>query len=473
MRSIAVAAVLLSLAGPAYAEPPLRARVPVKVLPPMVGNVVNSKTIFLNRCTGGCKITVGYTDSRKNTSQIATRNSTLSAFSYGDTAWNGVVSCVKNVMSRFNVTVTDVDPGPMVDHFEAMVAGRPEDIGLGPGFGGIAESSCSAIGTCTKYLPNTIVYAFAAVYSGYANKVNEICATAAQELAHSWGLDHVTDPTDPLTYAQSFTGIRQFKDGVKCGSDCVGGVSAQPFSIPCNTAGEHTCVSTGTATQNDVQTLIALFGPAGAQAPMLSVTNPANGSTQSPGFEITANCTSADGVQEVALSIDGVPKATLTVPPFTFMAPATIPEGPHRVSVLCASTKQAITIVNADVVVGTPCVNGGCNAAGYICFDGACIAGPDATGGVGATCNNNADCISDICASDGTSSSCVIPCDLDAKHCPDGFGCIEDGAGGGVCWLGADSGGCCDTSGSNGAGSMLLALGIAATFVTRRRRRSN
>ncbi|HEX5059431.1 MAG TPA: hypothetical protein VFV99_08735, partial [Kofleriaceae bacterium] len=101
----------------------MRVVVPAKVVPPTVGNVVNTKTIYLNRCTGGCKVTVGFTNSRTNTSAIAQQNGTLSAFSYGDTAWNGVVTCVKNVMSRFNVTVTDVDPGPNVDHFEVMVGG--------------------------------------------------------------------------------------------------------------------------------------------------------------------------------------------------------------------------------------------------------------------------------------------------------------------------------------------------------------
>ena len=468
MRSLVGVGVLICLAAaPAYAERPRTVYVPVKVQPPVVGQVVNSKTIFLNRCKGGCKVYAGYTDSRTNKSAIG--QGTLAQYSYGDSSWSQVVTCMKSVMSRFNVTVTDVDPGPMVDHFEIMIAGSPGNLGLSSGIGGIAEYSCSSPGVCSKYLPNALVFDFAAVWGG---NVNEICATAAQEIAHTWTLDHVTDASDPMTYKQ-FSGTRQFKDAVKCGSDCVGGSS--PFGLPCNAAGEHTCMSTGTATQNDVQILTALFGPAGAQPPTLTVTNPANGSAQQPGFQITANCTSSVGIQEVDLSIDGMPKATLTVPPFTFMAPATLTEGPHTVSVLCATTQQAISIVTANVTVGTACVNNACSTPGYICFGGACIAGPDAPRGLGAPCNGSPDCVSGACASDGTEMLCVIPCDQSLDNCPEGFGCIDDGTqtGAGVCWLGADDGsGCCETSSGNGVGSMLLALGIAASLITRRKKQS-
>jgi hypothetical protein len=463
MRSLAAAAVVVALAAPAYAERPRLDRVPVQIDPAKVGNVVNSKIIFMNRCTGGCKVTSGFTDSRTNKSAIGA--GTLSAYSYGDSSWNSVMTCMKATMSKFNVTVTDVDPGPNVEHFEIMVAGTPGQIGLSSGIGGIAEYSCDSPGVCAKYIPNAIVFDFAGVWGG---DVQEICSTAAQEIAHTWTLDHVTDATDPMTYTP-YSGMRQFKDGVYCGSDCVNNTS--PFGLPC-TNGRHTCMSTGTATQDDIKILTALFGPAGAVAPTLKVTNPTNGSAQAAGFAVNVECTSNDGVQEVDISIDGMPKATLTAAPFSYTTPATLTEGPHKVTVLCASKLQAITTVTADVIVGMACAGDSCATPGYICFDGACIAGPEKPGGLGATCTTNGDCIAGACASDGTTSACTSPCDLETKNCPDGFGCIDTGAGGGVCWAGADDGGgCCDTSGSSGAGSMLIALGMAGMFLTRRRRR--
>src|SRR5262245_51769619 len=145
MRCIAGVVALLALAAPARAERPRLERVPVKMDPAVhVENVVNSKIIFLNRCVGGCKVTNGFTDSRTNKSSIGA--GTLTAFSYGDASWNGVVACMKKVMDPFNVTVTDVDPGPNVDHFEIMIAGSPGQIGLSSGIGGIAEYSCSQPG---------------------------------------------------------------------------------------------------------------------------------------------------------------------------------------------------------------------------------------------------------------------------------------------------------------------------------------
>src|SRR5262249_30164661 len=154
----------------------------------------------------------------------------------------------------------------------------------------------------------------------------------------------------------------------------------------CNATGDHTCMSTGADTQNDVQILLALFGPAGAQAPMLKVTNPTNGSAQSPGFTVNVDCTSSDGIQEVDISVDGKVKKIVTVPPFTYATEPTLVDGPHTVSVLCATTKQAITTVTNNVTVGTACVDGACAQAGYICWDGACVAGPEAPGGLGAPC---------------------------------------------------------------------------------------
>ena len=208
-----------------------------------------------------------------------------------------------STFSRFNVTITDVDPGPTVDHFEVMVAGSPEQIGLGNGIGGIAEFSCQAPGACQKYMPNALVFAFAGVYG---NMPHEICATAAQEIAHTFSLDHVQDPSDPMTY-NTYSGMRQFKDGVTCGSDCFGSPLKNRSASRAAAANErHQHVHEQRhATQNDVQVMLALFGPAGANAPTLTLKNPTNNSTQPPAFSIDVDCTSTEPVQEVNLSIDG------------------------------------------------------------------------------------------------------------------------------------------------------------------------
>jgi len=64
----------------------------------------------------------------------------------------------------------------------------------------------------------------------------------------------------------------------------------------------------------------------------------------------------------------------------------------------------------------------------------------------------------------------VVPCDPNNDACPDGFSCLGDGTGGGVCWLGGSSGGCCETGHGDSRGSILFGLAFAAVWITRRRK---
>jgi hypothetical protein len=462
MRCLGVAVVLALASAPAFAEKPRTVFVPPK-LPAdrLQGLVVNTKTIFLNRCVGGCQVMNGFTDSRTNRSAIG--SGTLSQFPHGNTSWNTVVNCMKDVFDRFNVVITDVDPGRNVDHFEIMIAGTPGNIGLPNYIGGIAEYACIGVAQCERYLPNALVFAFA---GNYANDPEEICATAAQEITHTWSLDHVTDPSDPLTY-NDYSGRRQFKDNVRCGSDCVNGVS--PFNLTCN-GQEHTCMSTGTAVQNNVQIITALVGPAGAAAPNLTVTSPATGAAVGAGFTVDVECTAPAGVQEVQFSIDGNLMTTDMTAPYSYATPPNLNMGPHRITVLCGTTQQAIATKQIDVILGAPCSDDSQCQAGFICHN-ACIAGPETAGGLGAPCNGDGDCVAGQCASDGSQMLCTIPCDLSAVNCPSGFTCLEAGAESGVCWAGGDDGGCCDTGrGSRRSPLQPLLCGAAlALWITRRR----
>lgn len=480
MRYLAGVAVVLGLVSVAGAAPQ-RPRLERKLIhfdPSTIPAIVNSRTIFLNRCKGGCKVdSAGDSDSRTNKSSIG--GGMLSAFSQGDTTWNGVVQCMKQTFSRFNVDITDVDPGPFANHFEIMIAGGPGEIGLPNGVGGIAEYACSGPGNCAPFVPNALVF----VFDVWGSDVNEICATAAQELAHTWSMDHVSDASDPMTYAP-YSGMRNYKDGMTCGSDCdymCGTSYCNAFQFTCSPKsgatsaagvnGVHICMSTGTMTQNDVQMILDLFGSASATAPTLTLVNPTNFSGQPRGFTIEAQCSGPDPIAEVDFEIDGVRQATLTAAPYKYTVPTTAAgDGIHHVTAICGSTANVISVKNADVIVGAACNEGVC-AAGFVCYDGACILGPDSAGGLGAPCTTSVDCKNGgTCASDGEQMACTIPCDLSASRCPDGFGCLDAG-GQGVCWPGADNGGCCDTSGNGSLGSLLLGLGLAAAWITRRRAR--
>src|SRR6201995_1019208 len=93
-----------------------------------------SRTIYLNRCTGGCLVHMGTNDARTNTSSIPTRdNATISEFSSSlgqigqgaDAEWAQLVQCMKEVYSPYNVMVTDVKPASWLSYHEAIIAKQP------------------------------------------------------------------------------------------------------------------------------------------------------------------------------------------------------------------------------------------------------------------------------------------------------------------------------------------------------------
>jgi hypothetical protein len=484
MRSLAAVAglVVIGLAAPALAEPPKfivtgrTALHPVQVPPDYVPQLINSHTLFLNRCPNGCPVKVGNTsDSTTDVSDIAGANTMLSAFNGGDAKWGQIMSCVKGIMAPFNITVTDVDPGA-APHFEVMIAGTAGQLNsqlANQGILGIADYACQSPGQCfASYFPNGLVFDFAddPLFGG---DVLEMCGTAAQEIAHAWTLDHATPRSDPMTY-NPYTNPLSFQNNVTCGSDCGnynGCGSCNAFGVTCS-GSTHTCMSSGQSTQNEVDIIKALFGPAGAAAPTLKIKTPANGSAQKQGFTAEIDCTSNDGIQEVDISIDGAATPPLTTAPFTYVTPMALTKGNHKIDVVCGTKNQATAEATSDFLIGDPCNTDSDCMMGYICYNNACVAGPMAQGGLGSTCATNADCQSGSCASDGTNMYCVIPCDPANAHCPSGFGCLASNAGG-VCWVGLSDGGggCCDSGSSGSAGSILLGLGFAATLVTRRKRK--
>jgi MYXO-CTERM domain-containing protein len=143
------------------------------------------------------------------------------------------VACVRDQYSRFDLNVVDQDPGEAA-HFEAIVAGYPEDIGEGGGVGGIAPFTCNGV------WENSINFTFAASLGGNAQV---LCEVIAQESGHVMGLEHAYLCEDPMTYLDG-CGPKTFQDiDAECGE-----LSVRPCEC-------------GNATQNSVQHLLGLFGP--------------------------------------------------------------------------------------------------------------------------------------------------------------------------------------------------------------------
>ena len=403
-----------------------------------------SNIIYLNPCWGSCRFSGGWpNDARVNRSSIVRGTATISQFAFGESTWNAVVECVKDMYKEYNIVVTDVDPGN-VDHFEAVVAGRPQNIGAGNGVGGVAPFTCGIIN-------NAVTFSFANIYGG---SVQAICETVAQESAHAFGLEHELHCPDPMTYLSG------------CGKK-----SFQDFDARCGEYSARSC-SCGGSTQNSHRLLLGHFGSATPSPPTVTITAPENGAQVSRGFVVRFDAEDNRGVTRTELYINGQLADTLSIPPFVFNAPTSLADGVLNVEVRAYDETGDFGRDTISVILGEPCSNASACASGESCVSGRCVPGPGSPGGLGETCANGSECVSGLCGSDGVSNICAETCTPgSASACPTGFSCVG-GEGNTVCWPGgnSDDGGGCQTGHGSRDGLTLLALGLFAAFWLRRRR---
>lgn len=233
--------------------------------------------IFLNR--NGGTYSPGQDNSARNTSIVPRTTSTIAPFPYNDAAWNAVAACVRDQFALYNVEIVETEPtsGRYVEH---VVGGSPTDIGLPDGVGGVApidNFNCGIIDTA-------INFTFAEVYGD----VQSICDTAAQEIAHSFSLDHEFFCPDPMTYLGG-CGPKTFQDSNKsCGE-------FEPRACNCNRP-----------SQNSVQIMLEKLGahdgtvveppPDDPTPPAVSITSPANDATLLENSTIVVTATATDNV---------------------------------------------------------------------------------------------------------------------------------------------------------------------------------
>lgn len=409
--------------------------------------------VYLNK--DGGTYTPGYNDSSNNVSSIVNSTSFVPAWSVSTSNWNSLVDCVADLFEPFNIVVTDQNPGSAL-HIEAVIAGNPQDIGMQSGVGGVSPFSCGVI-------DDSIVFAFAEVY----NSVQSLCETAGQEIAHSFGLDHEYLCSDPMTYLNG-CGAKTFQD-----------VDAQ-----CGEYSARSC-QCGGSTQNSVQMMYSVIGAADEQlAPEVNITQPSNGATVAPGFAVQATATDDDSIDRVELYVDGNLVSTDQSAPFSFTTNANLSAGNHSVEARAFDSAQlssSDTIsVSIDDTMDPPDPPDDPNDPPDDPDDPP--QPPDFPDGeTGAFCMDGSDCISGMCASDGSEDRCTESCDTDdPASCPDGFDCLGAGNGQNVCWPqagggnGADDGpdpvvGGCSTGGDGGLSLALLAI---VGLLTARRRRT-
>ena len=442
MRSLLIVALL---ASPAFAEKPRPMVIDVgggKPRPPLAA-LPTSRIVFMHRCPpSGCQIFSGTPDnSRTNTSQIASMNTTIGAFTQSDEVWKKMVLCVKATFAPFNITITETDPGPNVEHYEHVVGGKPTQ--LDPQLtnaGGVASFKCSGIDNAMNF-----------TFDVYGGDYDTLCWTASQEIAHGFGLEHELDPKDPLTYLEGYLPKRFQAAPAKCGEGT-----------------PRICACTG-GMQSSYQHILDMFGAGTPTPPMVAIKAPTANKVVQPKFVTRVSAMDDSGIDHVELIIDGGKITESYTEPYTMIAPDVVAEGPHEMEVRAYDVAGAPASATINITMGPPCTAAtGCSDPD-VCVAGVCLPGPDAPGGLGYDCQASTECISRSCIKETgeTVGHCVEACDPSvAGQCPNDFDCIPGGTGG-VCWPVA-SGGCCDAGGTPG-GPLALTFGVLV-FVLRRRR---
>jgi Bacterial Ig domain len=242
--------------------------------------------VYLNRFGGTyCS---GPDDATQNTSIVPNGCGTIAPYPYGDASWTQLRNCVADQFAPFNIAIVEQEPAGNVEYAEHVVGGRPQDVGLPNGVGGVAPIDNFQCGVLT----HAINYTFAAVYG---NDPQSICETAAQEIAHSFSLDHAYLCTDPMTYL-SGCGDKSFQDeDAQCGE-------YQPRQCNC-----------GRNRQNSVQLMYELLGPAEGEIeppvddpvfPTVNISQPNNGAVLPLTDPIVVIATAADNLAVAALELN-------------------------------------------------------------------------------------------------------------------------------------------------------------------------
>ena len=440
-----------------------------------------SGAIYLERCRGGCTITQGANDARAMSSSIPDRpgahiiteyrNGAGQTGAAADPEWNALVLCMREVYSPFNVTVTDVKPSGITYHL-AVIAGLPQDIGLGADILGVAP-----LATDCSPQDNVISFSFANAHpqTETLSRVNNLCWTAAQESAHAFGLDHqyeyVADKrsacNDPMTYR----------------ADCGGQKFFRNQSASCGEFQTRQCRCGGT--QNSHQKLLSVFdaGQSLIPAPSVATTTPKVTDTMLGSF-VGAAAGSRRGVSRVELLVNNFkwaevrgasfgPNGQPNPSAYGIQVPAMLPNSIVDIKVRAYDDIGLFTeSASMTVTRGGPCESADTCAKGQKCEEGRCFWDPPVAQ-LGDACAYPQLCASGICRGTAEQQICTQDCVPGVEDsCPSGFACAPAEPGTGICFF-PDNSGCCSVAGGRGApwapiGLATLTLGL---LVRARRRR--
>lgn len=386
--------------------------------------------IFVN--FDGAQLSSGFDDSKNNQTQIGQLAGSFAAYGEGSKR-DAVMQAVRADWADFNVGITDTRPAN--GDYTMNMTGPTNP--FGGGVLGIAPLDCNDSQT-----HNNITYAFHSENDGFSAAVT--ATTIGQEVAHSYGLEHVDEPGDVMNPFNaggdaSFTDTCiQIVQGVSCGA-------------------QHSAECGSSSMQNSYQELLTLFGPStpDTAVPTVSITSPTNGQEFGIGSDFTITVEAADdvGVQEIVLFNNGTQVETDADEPWGWDV-TNVPEGEYEFYVEASdlagnqSQSNVVTVVvtaDPDPMAGD---DGGDDGGGD---EGGGEGGGDEGGGDGGGDG------SDDGAADGGDDG------LDtAGALPDQFGIDDDGSAGSCA---------CTTRGVGGGSLPTWLLGLMVVGLARRRSR--
>lgn len=229
-----------------------------------------SRIIYLN--PDGVILYPGDNDSSRDISSVVAEPTSIPGWDTDFDTWLETAQCVAELYAPFDVTVTDEDPGD-VPHIEAVIGGSPADVGLPDDVAGVSPfaADCSTI-------ERSIVFAFT---DALPDDPRTVCEVLAQEIAHSFGLDHERLASDPMTYLD-YDGERTFQDRM----------------ATCGEFSDRKCGINGTTCrqrQNSVALLREHLGPRGGAGD--------DGGAPDEPAGMTGGCTVADGSTGCAMAL--------------------------------------------------------------------------------------------------------------------------------------------------------------------------
>ena len=280
--------------------------------PPPSATRARSRTIYLNR--HGVTVMPGANDSEHDRSSVTNQLAHIPAWEVSPQIWRDTVTCLETMFAPFDVTITETDPGA-VPHIEAVFGGSGDLLGLPARIGGVSPMSTSC-----AVIESSMVFTFTSVIPQSAQVA---CEIQAQEIAHSFGLDHELLAADPMTYLR-FAGERAFQDELaSCG---------ETAARPCGISG-----SVCRDKQNSYTLLLERLGPAGAgdlEPPLVDISSPSDGALVDPGFEVRVTASDDVGVTDASISIDGEPAGAISTAPWRFTTAATLAPGHHTITIV-------------------------------------------------------------------------------------------------------------------------------------------